>query len=129
MAVPSKHSQMAAGAPRFGRLRPQPYRALPPFLSRGRCALSGRYDWQQQVGRLGAAEMERGDAVEDLHRAVGGIVVQERSAAGELVLEIRQLAAAAAAVFVILAADRQPYTVALRHDDRCWPDFDIELGD
>ena len=49
--------------------------------------------------------MQAGDAAENVGRPVARIVVQERSAAGELVLEIRQLAAARAAIDVVLAAD------------------------
>src|SRR5262249_43538379 len=71
--------------------------------------------------------MQRSRAAEDRRRPVARIVVQERSAAGEHVLEVRQLAAARAGVDVILAADRKPDAIALWHDDRGRPDLDVEL--
>src|SRR5215213_7339292 len=61
-------------------------------------------------------------------RAVVGIVVQEGPAAGELVLEVRQLATAGAAVDIILAADGEPDAVAGRDNDRRRPDFDVQFG-
>ena len=71
------------------------------------CLLFRRNDRQQQIGRFSTGEMQGGDAVEHSRRAVARIVVQERPAAGQFVLEVRQLAAAGAAINVILAADRQ----------------------
>src|SRR5262245_9664880 len=71
--------------------------------------------------------MQRGDAGEDRRRAVLWIVMQERSAAGQLVLEVRELAAARAGLVIVLAADRQPEAVALRYHDRGRPDLDVEL--
>src|SRR6185437_2972624 len=86
-----------------------------------------RYDRQQQIGRFTAPEMQAGGAAEYGGRAVARIVVQEWTAAGELVLEVRQLAAAGAAVFVVLAAHRQADAVAGRDRDRGWPDLDVEF--
>src|SRR5215510_13951316 len=71
--------------------------------------------------------MQAGRAAEDRRRPVARIVMQERPAAGELVLEIRELAAARACIDVVLAADRQPDAMALRHQNRGWPDLDVEL--
>src|SRR3954469_1167649 len=71
--------------------------------------------------------MQAGDAAEDRRRPVARIVVQEWPAAGELVLEVRQLAAARARIDVVLAADRKPDAMALRHHDRGRPDLDVEL--
>src|SRR5690349_7903140 len=71
--------------------------------------------------------MQAGGAAEDRRRPVARIVVQERPAAGELVLEVRQLAAAWAGIDVVLAADREPDAMALRHHDRGRPDLDVEL--
>src|SRR6185437_12476964 len=99
------------------------------FCARGHCPFFRRYDWKQDIGRLVAAEMKRSDAIEYLHRPVGGVVMQERAAASEFVFEVRQLAAAPAAIFVILAADRQRHAIAWRHDNRGRPDFDVQLGD
>src|SRR5450631_876165 len=91
------------------------------------CLLFRRNDRQQQIGRFAAAEMQRGGAAENGGRAVARIVVQERAAAGELVLEVRQLAAAGAAIFVILAAHRQADAIAGGNCDRSRPDFDVEF--
>ena len=53
--------------------------------------------------------------------------MQERPAAFQFVLEIRQLAAAFTGIFVILAAHRERDAVAGRHDDRGRPDFHLQL--
>src|SRR5262245_35430834 len=71
--------------------------------------------------------MQRGDAVEDLWRPVLRIVMKERPASRELVLEVRELAAARAGIDVVLAADREPDAMTLRHHDRGRPDLDVEL--
>src|SRR5260370_40996102 len=71
--------------------------------------------------------MQTGGAAEDRRWPVTRIVVQERSAAGELVLEVRQLAATRAGIDVVLAADRQADAVAFRQHDRGRPDLDVEL--
>ena len=66
-------------------------------------------------------------AAEDVRRPVARIIVQERPAAGELVLEIRQPSAARPGIFVVLAADGERDAIARRHHDRGRPDLDIEL--
>src|SRR5215468_11786660 len=71
--------------------------------------------------------MQAGGSAEDRGRPVARIVVQERPATGELVLEIRQLAAARPRINVVLAANRESDAIALRHHDRGRPDFDVEL--
>src|SRR5262245_6979114 len=53
--------------------------------------------------------------------------MEKRAATPELVLEVRQLAAAGAAVFVISAAHREPDAVASGHYDRGRPNLDVEL--
>src|SRR5262245_11618845 len=107
---------MAAGSPRSGEpparslLRPAGGVVL-AAAARRRCRLRrrffGRNDRQEQVGLLVAAEMQAGDAAEDIRGPVARVVVQERPAARELVLEVRQLASARAAIDVVLAADGQ----------------------
>src|SRR5262245_38782058 len=87
----------------------------------------GRNDRQEQVGLLVAAEMQAGDAAKDVRRPVAGVVVQEWSAARELVLEVRQLAPARTAIDVVLAADAQADTATGRNHDRGRPDLDVEL--
>ena len=72
-----------------------------------RCAFFGRDDRQQDIRRLAVAQVQRGDAIEDRHRAVDRIIVQERSTTGEFIFEVRLLAAAATAILIILAADRE----------------------
>src|SRR5262245_66665751 len=99
--------------------------------ARPRCGLRrrffGRNDRQQQVGLPVAAEMQRGAAAEAIRGPVAGVVVQEWPAARELVLEVRQLAAARTAIDVVLAADAQADAVAGRNHDRSRPDLDVEL--
>src|SRR5262249_56147156 len=58
---------------------------------------------------------------------VAGMVVEEGPAPRELVLEVRQLAAARSGVDVIPAADREADAVAGRNHDRGRPDLDVEL--
>src|SRR5262245_50726162 len=127
---------MAAGSPRSSgpRARPLPRPAGGVLLSapaRPRCRLRrrffGRNDRQQQVGLLVATEMQAGDAVEDIRGPVAGVVVEEWPAARELVLEVRQLAAARTAIDVILATDAQADAVTGRNHDRGRPDLDVEL--
>src|SRR3954453_13252116 len=71
--------------------------------------------------------MQAGGAAEDCPRPVARIVMQEGPAAGELVLEIGQLASARPCIDVVPAADRQTDAMAPRHHDRGGPDFDVEL--
>src|SRR6516164_7006925 len=87
----------------------------------------GRNDWKQQIGR--AAEMQSGNPAEDLWRPIARIVVHERSAAGQFVLEIRQPSAAPSRINVILATDGQRDAIGFGHDDRRRPNFDIERDD
>src|SRR5262249_44643245 len=84
---------------------------------------------QQQEWSARPSEVQAGDAREQLGWAVPGIVVQERPAALELVLEIRQPPAARPAVLVVLAANGQAETVTGRQNDAGRPDFDVELDD
>src|SRR5262245_12876029 len=73
--------------------------------------------------------MQAGGATEDRRRPVAWIVMQEWPAACQLVLEVRQLAATWPRIDVVLAADRKPDAMALRHHDRGRPDLDIKLDD
>src|SRR5262245_2764096 len=91
------------------------------------CPLFWRNDRQQQIRRLAAAKMQAGSAIENGRRAVARIIMQERAAPLQFVLEIRQLAAACAAIFIVLAADRQADAITRRNDDRRRPDFDVEF--
>src|SRR5262249_21657689 len=70
---------------------------------------------------------QAGDAAEDVHGSIARIVVEERPAPRELVLEVRQLAAARSRVDIIPAADGEADAVAGRHHDRGRPDLDGEL--
>src|SRR5271163_971569 len=99
------------------------------FLQSGGLASFWRNNRQQQIGPCRTAEMQAGHAVINLRRTVARIVVQERAAARQLVLEIRQPSAAASGIDVVLAADGQADAVTGRHDDRGRPDFDIEVSD
>src|SRR5258708_8800595 len=109
------------------------YCALPatasPCCADGFAFRVGRNDRQQQVIRRLASEMQRGHAGENLRRAILRVVVQERAAAGQFVLEIRKLAAARAAILVVLAANRESDAVSGRSYDRGWPDLDVEVDD
>jgi hypothetical protein len=78
---------------------------------------------------LVTAEMPRRHAAEDVRGPVDRIVVQERIAALQFVLEIRQLAATGATVLIVLASDRYADSVPGWHHDRCWANLDIEFHD
>src|SRR3569833_3597673 len=86
-----------------------------------------RNDGQQQIRRFRPAEMQCRGAVEQRFRPVAQIVVQERAATGQFVLEIRQLAARAAAIDVVLAAPRERNAVTGGRDDRGRPQLDVEF--
>ena len=53
--------------------------------------------------------------------------MQERTAAEQLVLEIRQPRAGGLLPLVILASDGERYSISGRHDDGCRPQFDVEV--
>src|SRR5260370_40633167 len=106
-----------------GALSPRPRRA--DDLALRVC----RNEGQQQVIRRLASKMQRGHAGENLRRAILRVVVQERAAAGQFVLEIRKLAAASAAILVVLAANGESDAVSGRRYDRGWPDLDVEFDD
>src|SRR5262245_21551110 len=91
------------------------------------CPLFWRNDRQQQIRRLAAAKMQAGGAAENGRRAVARIIMQERAATPQFVLEVRQLAAARSAIFIIFAADRHTDAVSSRNDNRRWPDLDVEF--
>src|SRR5215510_6525036 len=88
-----------------------------------------RNDRQQQVVLLALVEVDGGLAAVDLDRAVARVVVQERAAAGELVLHVGQPPAAAAGVDIVAAAHRERHAITGRHDDAGRPDLDVELID
>src|SRR3954470_19262075 len=60
-------------------------------------------------------------------RTINRIVMQKWAAALQLVLEVRQPSARAAAVFVVLATDGERNAIARRHNDRGRPQLDIEF--
>src|SRR5262245_3992428 len=88
-----------------------------------------RNDRQQQVVLLALVEVDGGLAAVDLDRAVARVVVEERAAAGELVLHVGQPPAAAAGVDIVAAAHRERHAITGRHDDAGRPDLDVELID
>src|SRR5262245_55437922 len=101
------------------------YSALPAWL------LASLFwdDRQQQVGLLVASKMQACHSAKYISRPVKRVIMQERTASLQLVLEIRQSSAACPAVFVILAADADADTISGRHDDGRRPDLDIQLRD
>jgi hypothetical protein len=62
-------------------------------------------------------------ASEDLWGTVLRFVVQERSAAGELVFHIRESSAAATRINVAPTAHGQADSVSGRHDNACWQPY------
>src|SRR5689334_4400278 len=58
---------------------------------------------------------------------VAHVVGQEWTASLQLVLEVRELAAAGSAICIILAADRQSDAITRGHHDRARPDLDVEF--
>src|SRR5450432_1640864 len=101
-----------------------PWLFAPAFAA---CLLFRRNDRQQQIGRFATAKMQAGGAVKYGGWPVFRFVVEEWTAAGQFVLEVRQLAATRPAIFIILAAYRQTDAITCRHRDRSRPDLDIEL--
>src|ERR1043166_8457265 len=95
-------------------------------LRDGSNTLLARHDGQQHISLPGSTEMQRGLPTEDRRRAILRIVMQERPATRQFVLEVRQPPARAAAVFVILAAHRERDATARRHHDRGRPHLDAE---
>src|SRR5436190_21813473 len=73
--------------------------------------------------------MQTGGAAEYSGRPVARIVMQERPAASELVLEVRQLAAARPRINVVLTTDGEADAMTFRHDDRGRPDLNVEFDD
>src|SRR6267378_8012684 len=70
--------------------------------------------------------MQRRATTENGSRAVAWIVVQERPAAAQLVLEVRQAGARALLPFVVAPSHAEREAVARRHDDAGGPDLDVE---
>src|SRR5947199_1353658 len=70
--------------------------------------------------------MQRGAAAVDGGWAVARIVVQERTAAAQLVLEVRQPCARAFLPFVVAPSHAERQAIAWRHDDAGRPDLDVE---
>src|SRR3954447_26101562 len=83
----------------------------------------------QNVRWIRWSEVQRGLAAENRGRTVARIVVQERPAAAELVLEIRQACAGCFAPLVVAAAHGKGKPIAKRHDDRGRPELDVERHD
>src|SRR5437764_846583 len=77
--------------------------------------------------RLFAPKVQCRLPAENLTRPVHWIVVQERAATSQLVLEIREPPARAAAVFIVLAANAKCDAITGRHHDRGRPQLDVEL--
>src|SRR3954467_2747655 len=71
--------------------------------------------------------MQAGGPGKHVGGPVARMLVRERPAARQLVLEVRELASARAAVDVVLAADGQADTAGPPGYDRRRPDLDIEL--
>src|SRR5262245_41538838 len=99
---------MAAGPARAaGRIGTACRRLVLAYLRRLRrfCAavFFGRDDRQQNIGLPSGAEVQAGDAAEDIRRTVARVIVQERAATRQLVLEVRELAAARAGINIIFA--------------------------
>ena len=79
-----------------------------------------------QAGML-RIDVQRGATAEDLGRAVARVVVEERAAAAQLVLEVRQPRAARLRVLVVATSHRQRDPVAGRHHEAGRPELDVEL--
>src|SRR5262245_44188430 len=88
-----------------------------------------RDDWQHHIVVAAGAEVNRGPAAENGGWPIPRIVMQERPAAGELVLHVGQPAAARALVDVVLAAHGEANAIAGGDDKAGRPDLDIELDD
>ena len=71
--------------------------------------------------------MQGGAAAKNLRRTVTRFIMKERTAALQLVLEMRQLDSGLIRELVVLAADRQSDPVASRNDNGGRPDFHVEF--
>src|ERR1700680_3663729 len=85
-----------------------------------------RDDGEQQVGLLRRAGVQRGPARKDLVRAIERIVMQERSAAAQFILEVRQPRSGGSTPFIVATAHGQREAMARLSDHRRRPQLDIE---
>jgi len=85
------------------------------------------YHGEQKVRGMGAARVQRHSIRIPLGRAVVWVVVQERAAAEQLVLEVGKEAAARPRIDVVPASNREREPVARREDDAGWPDLHVDL--
>src|SRR3954453_12817291 len=72
--------------------------------------------------------MQARDAAENIGSAVRRVIVQEWTAPGELVLEVRKFAAARAGIDIVLPPDGQRDAISRGYHDRRRPDLYIDLG-
>src|SRR5579859_369364 len=82
---------------------------------------------KQQVIRLMIVEMQGRSPGEDRRRPVARVVVQERSAPRQLVLEVREPQPRRLLPFVIPPPHRQCDPASGRHDDGRWPELDVQI--
>src|SRR5438128_12057206 len=94
------------------------------LLLKGVSALRDHRD--QDIGLPLRADMPCSPAAEERNGAIARIVVQERPAAAELVLEVRKARSGGLAPLVIAAAHGQRETMPRRHHDRRRPELDVE---
>src|SRR5205823_8605672 len=85
-----------------------------------------RHDRNEDVGLLRGAEVQRRPAAENRLGPIARIVVQERTAAAQFVLEIGKPRARRLAPLVITSADGEGETMAGWYDDRRRPELDVE---
>src|SRR5580704_18411065 len=71
--------------------------------------------------------MQRGRSLKQTAWAVAGIIVQERSAAQQLVLEVGEFCARGRLPTIIPAANAQGDAISFWYDDRGRPDLDGEI--
>ena len=112
---------------RHPRRRSRVIRRMPAHCLRTGSLFFLRNNGQQQVRLFVAAEMQGRNPAEDLMGTIQQIVMQERSAARELVLEVRQLASARAGIDIVLAPNSETHAVARGDYYGGRPDLDVEL--
>src|SRR5260221_8512391 len=81
----------------------------------------------EHIGFAPRSGMERVPAAEDRRRTVARIIMQERPAAAQLVLEVRQPRSGRFLPFIVSSPYAERQSVARGYDDARRPDLDVEL--
>src|SRR5450755_4534014 len=101
---------------------------MTPNLRACRSRLGGNHR-NQDIRLLQWPNVQCSPAAEDGCGTVAGIVVQERPAAAQFILEVRQTRSGRFSPLVVAATHGQREAVTTRHDDGGRPELDVEWHD